>query len=290
MKWKQSMLGAVAIATMFGAAAARTGGAQASDTSKSAAGMLAPKLEPEASSALEKMGAYLRTLKAFEVEATVTTEDVLDDGQKVQSTKTVKLLAQRPNRMRVEIIDDKQPRTFYYDGKTFTMFSPTTHFYATVDAPPTINELVTKLDEKYDIDVPFVDLFRWGTPDADMSELTSGEDIGPANVEGTTCEQYLFRQEGLDWQLWIQNGDFALPRRLVITTMTDEARPQHQSTYTWNLAPSYSDEAFTFTPTPDAKKITLVEAGEKGILNTEKEKEPAAKPPQEPRSPRNEQQ
>jgi len=45
----------------------------------------------------------------------------------------------------------------------------------------------------------------------------------------------------------------------VLTTTTDEARPQHSSLYTWNLAPSYNDKAFVFDPPADAKKITFAE-------------------------------
>ena len=75
-----------------------------------------------------------------------------------------------------------------------------------------------------------------------------------------TCEQYAFRQEGLDWQLWMQQGDYPLPRRLVITTLTDEARPQYSSVLTWNLAPSFNEEAFKFDPPKDAQKIVLAQA------------------------------
>jgi hypothetical protein len=291
MKWKQSVLGAVVAATFVATVTARSGGAQASDSSNgSVSSSLAGKIDADATNALVKMGAYLRTLKAFQVEATVSTEDVLEDGQKVQMTKTVNLVASRPNKMRVEISNDREPRTFYYDGKSFTLFSPTSRFYATVDAPPTINELITQLDEKYAIDVPFVDLFRWGTPEGDIKDLTGAMDVGPAQIDGVTCEHYLFRQNGADWQIWIQLGDYPLPRKLVITTMTDDARPQHEAVYTWNLAPSFSEEAFAFVPPPDAKKITLVDLQAKGLAKLEKnEKQPAEKqPPQEPRSPRNE--
>src|ERR1019366_3853002 len=46
----------------------------------------APKkadIEPGAMAALDKMGAYLRTLKAFQVKAVETLDDVLDNGQTV---------------------------------------------------------------------------------------------------------------------------------------------------------------------------------------------------------------
>jgi len=217
------------------------------------------RIDPDAIAALKKMGDYLRTLKAIGVHANVTTEDVMEDGQKVQRTAVMDLVAVRPDKMRIEIADQRQPRTLFYDGKTFTMWAPRVKYYATVSAPPTIIQLVDTLEDKYDVDVPFVDLFRWGTAESDLPEITDATDIGPAAVNGVTCQQFVFRQKGLDWQVWIQNGEFPLPLKLVLTTTTDEARPQHTAVYTWNLAPSFNDKAFVFNPPADAKKITFAE-------------------------------
>jgi hypothetical protein len=222
-------------------------------------------IDPDAIAALNKMGAYLRTLNAFQVQATVTTEDVLDDGEKIQRMSTTKLLAARPNQLFVQVVNERQPRDFYYDGKSFTMYAPKVKYYATVDAPPTILELTKRLEDKYDIDLPFVDLFRWGTPESNLSDITAATDLGPSVIDGTTCEQYAFRQDGLDWQIWIQEGDYALPRKLVLTTLTDDARPQHTSVYSWNLAPSFNDQAFAFVAPKDANKITLVDKSQIGI-------------------------
>ena len=47
----------------------------------------------------------------------------------------------------------------------------------------------------------------------------------------------------------------------MITTLTDDARPQHSDTLTWNLAPSFNDDAFVFNPPADAKRVVL--AGDK---------------------------
>jgi len=221
----------------------------------------APAIEPEAMAALNAMGAYLRTLKAFQVRAATTTEDVLDDGEKIQFAGVTDLLAQAPNRLRAEVVSDRQERMYLYDGKTFTLFAKRVGYYATVPAPPTTVELVDRLDEKYGIEVPLVDLFRWGGARSSAAEIKSATDIGPSVVEGTTCEHYAFRQPGLDWQIWIQQGDYPLPRKLVLTTLTDEARPQHTTVYTWNVTPSFNDAAFTFDPPSDAKKIVFAEVG-----------------------------
>jgi hypothetical protein len=107
--------------------------------------------------------------------------------------------------------------------------------------------------------VPLADLFRWGSPSFSTAAITGASDLGPSAVLGTTCQHYAFRQDDIDWQIWIQKGDNPLPRKLVITTKTDEARPQTSAVYTWNLAPSFNDATFTFDPPADAGKVVLAE-------------------------------
>ena len=210
-------------------------------------------------SALRKMGSYLRSLSTFQVKAEISTEEVREDGLKVQENSVATLVAARPNRLRIDVANERRPRRMFYDGKTFTLYAPQLSFYASIDAPPTINELADRLDSLYSLDMPFVDLFRWGTDETDINGLTAAVDLGPSQVDGTTCQQYVFRQDGLDWQVWIQNGDYPLPRKVVLTTTTDDARPQYVATYTWNLAPSFSNDAFTFVPDKDAKRITIAQ-------------------------------
>lgn len=219
-----------------------------------------PLVEPEAIAALNNMGAYLRTLKAFRVEAATTDEDVLENGLKIQYSGVSTTLAQMPNKLRSEVKDDRHQRQYFYDGKTVTLYAERLNYYATLPAPDTIAKLDDTLDEKYDTNIPLADLFRWGTPGWSANDITLATDVGPAVVAGTTCELYAFRQGDIDWQIWIQKGDYPLPCKLVITTTTDEARPQHTAVYTWNLAPSYNEAAFTFTPPAGAGKVVFPEA------------------------------
>jgi hypothetical protein len=217
-------------------------------------------IDPKAMEALNKLGTYLRSLTAFQVVAEVNSDDVLDNGQVIQSSKKIDLVAAKPNRLRAEITSDDEHRLLFFDGKNFTIYGLIVNFYATVPAPPTIRELIGRIDEKYNIELPLVDLFKWGTDEADIKKIKSAIDLGPATVGGVTCEQYAFHQDGADWQIWIQLGEFPLPRKLVIRTLTDEARPQYSEVLTWNLAPSFSDDAFTFDPPPGAQRIAIAEA------------------------------
>jgi hypothetical protein len=215
--------------------------------------------DPDAIKALADMSNYLRTLKAIQVHVATSRDEVLEDGQNVTFSGTVDMLAERPNHLRAEVITDKQQRMYFDDGKTFSMWARRVNYYATIPAPPTLRELADKLSDQYNLELPVADLFHWGDGDS-TAAIVGAIDVGASQIDGTTCEHYAFRQEGADWQVWIQQGNYPLPRKLVITTLTDPARPRFTSVMTWNLAPSYDAAAFTFDPPKDTKKIILAEA------------------------------
>lgn len=83
-------------------------------------------IDPDAMAALNKMGAYMRTLKAFQVNANVATDKVLDDGQTIEFSSRVDMVMARPNRMRVEVTDDDGHRSSFLTGRTS----------ASMDRPP----------------------------------------------------------------------------------------------------------------------------------------------------------
>ena len=162
-----------------------------------------------------------------------------------------------PPAARVDVSSDRAERSFVFNGKTFTLYARRMGYYATVPAPPTLRELDAVLVDKYDIQLPLADLFRFGNERWNASDIKGAVDLGPAEAGGATCQHYGFRQDDVDFQVWIQNGIHPLPRKLVITTTSNPSRQQFSASYTWNLAPSYSDDAFEFTPPPGTHKITL---------------------------------
>jgi hypothetical protein len=220
----------------------------------------APTMDPEAMAALDRMGEFLRSLKAYRVQAVTTRDTVTNDGQLIQRHADWDVLAQSPNRLRMSLASDRKERIYFFDGKSFTIYSPQHRYYASVAGPATTRELAVTLADDYDIELPLEDLFWWGTERVDRTGILGGELIGPSAVEGTTCDHYAFRQADVDWQIWIQAGSYPLPRRLVIATKTDEARPQFSATYTWDLAPSYNDASFQFVPPPGAARIAIAKA------------------------------
>jgi hypothetical protein len=218
-----------------------------------------PAVEPAALDALDKMGAYLRTLNSFEVRSDATTDEVLESGQKLQLASTINLRVRRPDRLWAEVASDRKTRELFYDGKTFTIWGPRNKLYASFPAPATLLELVERADDRYGIVLPLADLFRWGTEPTRREAIHGAIHVGPALLGGIPCDHFAFRQEGVDWQVWIQKGDSPLPLKLVITTTGEEAQPQYTSELDWNLAPALNEKMFAFEPPPDSYRISIRE-------------------------------
>lgn len=216
-----------------------------------------PRVEPEAVAALNKMGAYLRTLTSFEISADTTTDVVVDNGQKLKFEGKTDYKVRRPNGFLITVSDDRRVRQFDYDGKSLTVFSPRMGFYATVAAPSTIRQTLQDAYDKFDIEVPLEDLFRWGLPEDHRNDLDSGFVVGYARINGMDADQYAFREGAVDWQIWIQRGPKPVPLKAVITTTDDPAMPEFTAELHWKTDARFSDATFAFKPPAGARPITI---------------------------------
>src|SRR5262245_17587786 len=83
-----------------------------------------PPIDTAVIGTLNRMGAYLQTLTAFQIHAETTTDKVMADGEKVQLMSTVDLVAERPSRLRLTQTNDRTDRQFIYDGMWLTLWAP----------------------------------------------------------------------------------------------------------------------------------------------------------------------
>ena len=218
----------------------------------------AAPLQPEALQALERMSDYLNTLKTFQITTHTSLDLVTTDGQLVQVNGGATYKVRRPDGFVIDVRSDVKSRTFFYDGKEFTVYAPELGFYATVAAPPTIRETLDKLYTKFGRALPLEDLFRWGdATDTGDDVLDSGFRVGPSTIEGVATDHYAFREGDIDWQIWIQQGAQPLPRKVVIIDRSDPAAPAYTAILDWNLSPTFAADAFAFKPATGAKSVRL---------------------------------
>ncbi len=217
-----------------------------------------PTIDPAAMQALNRMGAYLRGLKSFSLRADDAVDEVLDSGQKIQVTKTVELQVHKPDRLHADITTDRKAREIFFDGKHFTLLEPETRYFTTVAAPPTIREMLTAVETKYGIEFPLADLFQWGEDADAAADIQEAMLVGASKIDGQLANHYAFRQDEIDWQIWIAQGEAPLPLRYVITTKNEPGEPQYIANLTWDMQVKPADAVFTFTPSQDDHPIAIV--------------------------------
>ena len=221
-------------------------------------------VDPASIKALTDMGAHLRSLARYSIATDLSGERVLADGQKLQHSASAELDAVSPNHLRARMHSARSEREIYYDGKMATLYSPQQKYYSSVEFTENLSGLVDKLEQRYGVEIPLYDLFTWGTPLAPVDKIESAMNAGQDYIGKDLCNHYAFRQGNFDWQIWITADGKPLPRKLVITNRSDEARPQSVSMISWNIAPKFKDSVFKFTPPKGATAIELRPLQKKG--------------------------
>jgi hypothetical protein len=260
-----SPFAAAAAVAALGFAVAQAAVKPAAHKTSAAAPAVVEKVDPEALGALRRMSTYLQGLPAFGLTSQTSLDLVLRDGQKVQVDGVAQYKVRRPSGFVIDVKSNLKTRRFVYDGKQFTVYAPEVGYFATVAAPATNRETLELLWTKFHLALPLEDLFRWSDPAGSRdTALQSGFRAGTVAVDGVQTDHYVFREAGFDWQVWIQQGDQPIPRKVVMVDRTDPARPTYTARLTWDLTPSFTPADFTFQPGKDAKAIRLEAIADRG--------------------------
>ena len=219
----------------------------------------APAVDPAATQILQRMTAYLASLQKFSVHTQNNLEDELDSGHRVDFDISADVILSRPNKLRAERKGDLVDQTFYYDGKTLTLYNPAEQVYATEPAPGTIEEMLDFARESLGLMVPVADLVYRNAFPLLIQDVTLAVVVGKSVIGGVKCDHLLFSRPGVDFQVWVAEGDQPLPYKYVVTDTGTSARLSISTVMSdWNSSPTVADSRFTFVPPKEAKLISFM--------------------------------
>ncbi len=220
----------------------------------------APAIDPAAVAAINRMGDYLKTLKAFSIRADTTTDQVLPSGPKLQFGGTIDLTFRDPDGLYiVSRRDDRDESRFFYNGKLLTVWVEAKKVYAGIVAPATIGSTLELVKDKYDVNFPLGDVLLMAARGELLRDVKAGIVIGTGRIAGVDCDHLGFHQDGMDWQIWIEKGERPLPRKMLVTSLAQVSQPQHSEVLTWDLSPKIDPAMFTFVPPEGANRIAIAE-------------------------------
>lgn len=218
-----------------------------------------PAIDPKVDTIMRKMSDYLDSLKHFTIAAESSIDVLQQSGQKVQLGRAVDVFVRRPNRLRANLKGDIFDQELFYDGKTVTLYGKKVNFYASLKAPATIEEALDLAEESAGLVAPMADVIYRNSYDVLMKDVQAGFYAGLSNVNRIECHHLVFRADETDWQIWIENSESPIPRKIVITSKWITGAPQFTGVITkWDTAAKLEDSLFTFVAPKDAQKIEFL--------------------------------
>ena len=200
---------------------------------------------------------YLRSADHFSVNVESTYEDVLTTGTRVEYSRQASVVLERPDHLRIDSESDKGRRSFFYDGKTVTVYHPDERVYAVFEAPPTIDAMINAAEAR-GLSMPASDLLMNHPCQALGDHLQTGTYAGLHYLDGNWYHHLLLSTDAVDVQLWVAGGDAPEIRRLVITYTNKPGEPQYRAMLRdWDFDPAIDSSTFTFTPPADARKVAF---------------------------------
>jgi hypothetical protein len=222
-------------------------------------------LDPQAEKVLKQMSEYMNTLDRFSFHIENSSDLMFLSGHKMQVGSAVDVSVRRPDRLHADIKGDIRSQQLFYDGRTITLFGRNVNYYATMDAPSTLEAALDFARERFGLVAPGADLVFRNSYDILTENVNSGYYVGLHNVHGVECHHLIFSQDNIDWQIWIENSNTPLPRKLIISEKWVTGGPQFTAVMSdWNLSPQLKDNLFTFVPPDKAEKIEFLPADKNG--------------------------
>jgi hypothetical protein len=198
---------------------------------------------------------YLGSQKTISATFDTALEVMTPQGEKIQFNSSGTLLLQRPNEIRVTRTGGYSDVELALDGKTATLYGKNLNGYAQFDGISSIDQLIDTLRGR-GMTMPGADLLLGNVYDTLSGDVIEAKHIGQGVIGGVECEHLAFRDQDVDWQLWVQVGDKPIPCKYVITSKAVGMAPQYTLVIRdWKTDVPADEEAFAFKPPEGAKKV-----------------------------------
>jgi hypothetical protein len=216
--------------------------------------------EASAKATLKAMSDYLASQKSVSAKYNTELEVITPDIEKITFSSTGDILVSRPDKLRARRTGGYADIELFFDGKSFNVYGKHLNGFIHVDAPGTIDNLIDELREKHGAALPFADLLLSNPYKVLIEGVLEAKDIGQGVIDGVECQHLAFRNEDVDWQLWVQLGANPIPRQYIITSKTVASAPQYRIRISdWKTDVAPANDAFAFKA-PDGAKAVSAEA------------------------------
>ncbi|MGC1407693.1 MAG: DUF2092 domain-containing protein [Acetobacteraceae bacterium] len=226
----------------------------------SAPAVTAPEEQADAMTILKRMTDTLATATSFSVTLNATYDVVQGSGEKVEFGEVRQILLSRPNDLRINVEGrDGTRQEIRFNGNALTMITPGTPFYAALEHPGSVDDILFYIAYQLQTPIP-LSLLLVTTVTQELEKRIQEIDlVDNETLGGKEVDHLAARTEEVDFQVWVAKGAPAVPLRVVISYKKAPGQPQFAANLSdWNFAPKIDTSAFTFLPPGDARPIPFM--------------------------------
>ena len=218
-------------------------------------------IDDKADQILRQMAEFIESQEKFAFFAESERDILTMNGVYIQVRHEGDMIVNRPNQFWANVTGDLVQRELMYDGSKVTVVDTERNIYAQGDVSANMDETLDALIQKFNVDLPLAELLYSDIYEGVTKNVQAGFYFGMTEVDDVPCHHLVFVQEGIDWQVWIEDGETPLLRKLAIAYKEREGVPRYTATLSdWNLEPEITADQFTFTPPANSKEVEFVQA------------------------------
>ena len=211
---------------------------------------------------LNQMAAYKASLDQVAIKAVTLTDARLGGGLMVSNSEEVHASINRPGSIRIKSFDGVVKKGLYFHDGLLTVYNSENKFYAQANVPKDIDAAMGFALEEFDVEAPMMDLLY-----SDASTHLVDSDVtviyltDKSRIGGMDCHHLAIRGPESDVQLWVQEGDQPLPRKIIITSKWEGGSPRFTANLSWETDPKFKPGFFQFKAPEGATKIEFIREG-----------------------------
>ena len=205
---------------------------------------------------LRGMSAYTSKLDQLVIRSTAFTDARLDAGLMVSNATETEMVIDRPSSMYLSSFDGVDKTEIYFHNGLVTVFTSENKFYGHASIPKDIEAAAGFVLEELNMEAPLLDLIYRDIG----SHLSGSEDAvlyltDKSRIGGTDCHHIAIRGPEIDLQLWVEEGDQPVLRKIVITSKWEGGAPRFIGNMSWDTTPKIDPEIFKFRAPEGATNI-----------------------------------
>lgn len=195
---------------------------------------------PSPESVVKDMSDFMAAKKDVRFKVYETMETSGGGDAVIQNSNTLEFWLKRPDKVRAVLLGDTLNRDALYENGELVIHDKNLEvFMVKKNLPGAVDGFLNHMAEKEGMVIPVSDLLTSDIQQAIMRNVVSSDFIGDGMVRDEKCHHLFFRQDDIDWQIWISaDPDMPVPMKMLIVYRKSPHAPRYTAYFEgWSFAP-----------------------------------------------------